>query len=156
MENDQELVHELAIKELEKKLQDVLDLADKLRNSISALKRLQSGDVIKVSTRLIQPSIFSSTPESGNKIRIVYNAILTLNRFVKIKDIADFTFLSTEKVRSAISALLVQKRVVKIQVTTSNVDTFWGIEKWINNGDINEENMYDVSTVIGTKSVHKY
>jgi hypothetical protein len=138
-------LHEPAIKELESKLEEILAQAEGFRSSIEVLKSLTANGIIsKVATisNVSKPGVLS----------LVEQTLRSLNRFVKIHQIAAAANLDNAKVRSSITTLQADDIVTKVQVTTSNGDTFWGLKGWKDaNGAVKSEYMYDETELLGRK-----
>jgi hypothetical protein len=146
-----ENLHEPAIKELEAKLAEIESQAEGFRASIKALRNLSSHSPEVATDTKKQISFGFSIVDKVGKVSAVLNAIQRLNRFVKIQEIADNTSFEASKVRSAVSALLADNQITKIQVTTSNNDTFWGLHNWKEGNKVKSEYMYDKSQLQGHK-----
>jgi len=142
-------LHEPAIKELEAKLEEILAQAEGFKSSIQALKNLSTNGAI-VSKVDNNKNIVSST----GILAIVEQSLKKLNKFAKIHQIATTANLEAAKVRGAITTLLNDKVVTKVQVTTSNGDTFWGLSDWKDSsGAVKKEHIYDESELLGRKVI---
>jgi hypothetical protein len=158
--------YETVIKDLEDELNELTAKANGLKYAIETLKakfnnvngnKILSDDAT-IST-LSKPIVFSESKDAGSnltpseKVELVYNALKSLNRFVKLKEVVNIVSpnIDYDQTRRALVLLNSDKRITKLQVTTSNVDMFYGLIEWKDGGKIKSEYLYDKNQIVGGK-----
>lgn len=136
------------IKVLEKKRQTML--AD-----LDALERvIKSFDVNTSNNTIVLQSSIDNTDNDRQKVS---NVIKEENRFLKVREMAiilnkNESNISVDgwvkKISPVLSFLKKKNSIVKFMEGNSNLNTFWGSPKWLDEkGNIKKEHMYDKSQI---------
>ena len=151
-------MNQSTITELEKLRDSYLTKANALTISIDIIKEEQLREEPKEVTRNAAIPVQeatksnSSTSDADANSDIVLSAITKFGRFIKKSDIdkslSNNTDITPDVIRSTITYLKKKGVVVSYQASKNNVDTFWGLSKWIQHGNIHKEFMYDINTVV--------
>jgi hypothetical protein len=140
--------YQSAINKLKEEYDKAIKMAEGYKISIDALESNGSTQNSNAVSKSIE---INSVLTSAEKDVLVYETLDHLKRFSKIGDIGKALAgkMAEADVRASITTLAKSKQIMKVQVTTSNVDTYWGLIYWQNTGTIKEEFMYDKKTLVG-------
>lgn len=136
--------NEHTIKELEKLKQELLERARQVDITINTLKSMSISSGITANST-VKPNEnsnqipgyekYDSDTTFRNKVMFV---IKTENRFVHSREIADILSKVesnnedlTRKVSASLSFLRQHDMIVKIKAGNSNINSFWGSKKWL-------------------------
>ena len=145
--------YEPALKKFEADLVELNAKIAHIKYAIESLKNGEANNSISNGNAIISPVAAVSLSNDGDspadKVKLVLDAMLSLNRFAKIQEIVNICKFTPDRVRSLITPLIIDKKVTKIQVTTSLLDTFWGLSEWKDGNTIKSEHLYDKTQLVG-------
>lgn len=162
---------EKTIEELENLKNDLLNKINNLDETIALLKSLSKNGTNTVMTKEKRDSDtdiseeqkqilskYDNYDKNATMVSKVAFVLKTENRFLHLRQIAKILHLNepnisekdfTTKLYPAISKLKSSGAIVKYNVGTSNINSFWGSKNWLNmnNGTPKEEHKYDEDAV---------
>lgn len=155
-----DIKYDNAIKELEAEVNRLHSRMEGLRFAIETLRSHSNGTYIKApithtANGVNKVNLFNevdSTTIPAERTELVFNAVASLGIYSKIKVIVAYlnNKFDTHQVRLSLLNLYKDQRVDKIQPTTSNEDTFYGLLAWKVGNIIKPEHIYDRKELKGS------
>ena len=153
--------YDTAINELEGELTKLKVRVEGLRFAIETLKTVNNGSQSESplpfkSNGVSNLNLFNeenSTITPVERTELVFNAILNLGRYSKLKTIVAYLDkkFDANQIRLSLINLYKDQLVDKIQPTTSNEDTFYGLSIWKDGNSIKTEHNYNRKELAGSK-----